>query len=262
MPLCLERRLNAVRKDLYDSLYLYTRMLNSHNLSGRFGNRFFQNLVIDMLSRKFNLPATYEYFNECAKLGFDLFTEGVKTYNQTFIVNDTNVLRLLRLDTIEVNLTVLMDTYFQCPEITKRIRTSLDIQKIKGRNPNSDRYGNNSDVFVHVRLGDLVNTTLIPPVEYYDTVLRSITFSSGYISSDTMRHPIVQQLMKKYSLKPFIDNEINTIQFGSTCKYIVTAGGTFSWVIGLLGLHSDVYYPKDYLKWHGDIYGFPDWKGV
>jgi hypothetical protein len=238
-------------------------MLESYHLSGRFGNRFFQNLVIDMLSRKFNLPARYEYFNECTALGFDLFTNGTNIYEDTRMVNDINILRLLDMDSINVNLILQKhDTYFQCPEIAKRIRMNLDTRKIKERNSQSVRYGNNMDMFVHVRLGDLKNTSFVPPIEYYDSVLQSISFSNGYIASDTIDHPIVQRLISKYSLKPFIDNEINTIQFGSTCKYIVTAGGTFSWLIALLGLDSDVYYPKDYLKWHGDIYGFPDWKGT
>jgi hypothetical protein len=219
-------------------------------------------MVVDMLSRKFNLPARYEYFNECTALGFDLFTNGVNTYTQTYVVDDTNILKILKFDSINVNLTVLQHTYFQLPEVSKKIRMNLNTRKIKERNPYSVRYENNTDVFVHVRLGDIANTTFGPPIEYYDSILRSITFSNGYIASDTMDHPIVQRLISKYSLKPFIDNEINTIQFGSTCKYIVTAGGTFSWLIALLGLDSDVYYPKDHLKWHGDIYGFPDWKGT
>jgi len=215
-----------------------------------------------MLSRKFNLPAWYEYFNECSALGFDLFTNGTNVYEHTSIVNDVNILSMLDMDSINVNLTVQkQDAYFQSPEIAKKIRMNLDTQKIKERNPNSVRYGNNTDVFVHVRLGDVQNTSFVPPIEYYDGVLQSITFSNGYIASDTIDHPIVQRLISKYSLKPFIDNEINTIQFGSTCKYIVTAGGTFSWLIALLGLDSHVYYPKEYLKWHGNIYVFPEWIG-
>lgn len=241
-------------------------MLDSNQLSGRFGNRFFQNLVIDMLSRKFDLPARYEYFNECAQLGFDLFTQGVNIFNDTCVVNDMNVIRLLDMKNIKnmnVNLVIQKhDAYFQCPDIAERIRASLDIEKIKEKNPNSLRYGDNSDVFVHVRLGDLANRNLTPDINYYETILNSISFTRGYISTDTPNHPMIDHLVRKYHLNHFLDNEIATIQFGSTCKYIVTAGGTFSWLIALLGFNSDVYYPKNYLKWHGDIYVFPDWKGV
>lgn len=237
-------------------------MLDTTGLGGRFGNRFFQNMVADILSRKFNLPARYQYFEMCRSLGIDLFCSGTQQYTNTMTVTEENVKRIMNIDSIDVNLSLHPNGYFQTPFIAGKIRSSLDIEKIKACNPHSFRYDNNTDVFVHVRIGDLENKNLTPGIDYYEKILNSISFTHGYISTDTPNHPMVDHFVQKYNLQYFLDNEVATIQFGSTCKYIVTASGTFSWIIALLGFNSDVYYPKDYLTWHGDIYGFPDWKGV
>lgn len=237
-------------------------MLDTTCLSGRLGNRFFQNMVVDMFSRRFNLPARYGYFNECYRLGFDLFREGTQTYNETITATDVNINSLLTTELPNANVELGGDVFFQTPIVSQKIRESLDIGKIKQRNFYSSRCNNNSDVFIHVRIGDLLGTNLTPDIEYYEKILNSITFTNGYITSDSPRHPIVEHLVQRYSLQRFIDDEVTTIQFGSTCKYIITAGGTFSWLIALLGFNSEVYYPKDHLTWHGDIYGFSDWKGV
>ena len=39
-------------------------------------------------------------------------------------------------------------------------------------------------------------------------------------------------------------NEIDTIQFGSTCKNIILSHGSFSAMIGNLSFYSNIYYPK------------------
>jgi len=226
------------------------------------GNRFFQNMIVDMLSRKFNLPASYGCLELFRRLGFDLFTSGTQQYMNTLVVTEENVNVIMKAGSLDVNLSLHPNVYFQTPIIAGKIRSSLNIGKIKECNPYSTRYSENSDVFVHVRIGDLAGKNLTPGIDYYENILSSIEFTYGYISSDTPDHPMVKHLMQKYDLHYFLDNEIATVQFGSTCKYIVTAGGTFSWLIALLGFHSDVYYPKNCLTWHGDIYGFPDWKGV
>ena len=237
-------------------------MLDTTGLGGRFGNRFFQNMVVNLLSRKFNLPARYECLELFQRLGFDLFCSGTQRYANTLVVTEDNVNIIMKATSIDVNLILDRSVYFQTPVLAGKIRSSLNIDKIKRCNPYISRYQNNADVFVHVRIGDLENKNLTPGLDYYEKILSSIAFANGYISTDTPHHPFVEHLIQKYRLHYFLNNEIMTIQFGSTCKYIVTAGGTFSWLIALLGFHSDIYYPKNCLTWHGDIYGFPDWKGT
>jgi hypothetical protein len=57
-------------------------------------------------------------------------------------------------------------------------------------------------------------------------------------------------------------NEVDTIKFASTCKYIILSNGTFSWMIGVFAFFSDIYYPIMKKKWNGDIFVFEDWKGI
>jgi hypothetical protein len=69
-------------------------------------------------------------------------------------------------------------------------------------------------------------------------------------------------LINKYKLQPVKDTEVKTIMFGSTCKNIILSNGTFSWMVGLLGFYSKIYYPKIKNSWHGNIFVFPEWKQV
>jgi hypothetical protein len=66
----------------------------------------------------------------------------------------------------------------------------------------------------------------------------------------------------KYNLKIIDYDEVNTVMFGSTCKYIVLSNGTFSWLIGFLAYYSNIYYPKIIHKWHGDIFIFDSWNEI
>ena len=122
------------------------------------------------------------------------------------------------------------------------------------------RYNNNNDVFINIRLGDVSH--LNPGFTYYDKVLSNLKFDNGYISSDSIRHHICIELIKKYNLTIFNDNEVNTIMFASTCKNIVLSHGTFSWLIGLLGFYSTIYYQKITRFWQGDIFVFPEWNEI
>jgi hypothetical protein len=110
-----------------------------------------------------------------------------------------------------------------------------------------------------VRLGDAV--PYCPSYDYYDKVLGKLDFKNGYISSESLDHEICQKLMIKYDLMPLNYDEVDTIMFASTCKYIVLTNGIFGWLIGVFGWFSTIYYPNLDLrpKHHGDVYGFTDW---
>jgi hypothetical protein len=87
-------------------------------------------------------------------------------------------------------------------------------------------------------------------------------FSTGYISSDSINHPICKRLIEKYGLRIYNSDEIDTILFASTCSKIVLSTGTFSWLIGFLAPFSTVYYPKITHWWHGDIFVFEHWNEI
>ena len=121
---------------------------------------------------------------------------------------------------------------------------------------------------VYQQLKELIDNYMpiwVLDVGNYNKVIEDIQFTNGYISSDSLDHPICNELIQKYNLKPLLTEDcIDIIMFGSTCKNIILSNGTFSWMIGALGYHSTIYYPDPKLKqsWHGDIFVFEDWNKV
>lgn len=154
----------------------------------------------------------------------------------------------------------------QTPEFARYLRSYFDEEKNKNSITNNnlykERYNNNNDVFIHIRLGDIIDRDFCQKIEYYDKALSNIDFDNGYISSDSIDSYICKILILKYNLKIIDYNEVNTIMFGSTCKHIVLSNGTFSWLIGFLAYYSTIYYPKIIHKWHGEIFVFDSWNEI
>ena len=98
---------------------------------------------------------------------------------------------------------------------------------------------------------------------YYLKALGLFKFNKLYISSDESNHKIIKDITKIHDAEILNYNEIQTIQFGSTCKNVVLSHGSFSAVIGYLSFFSNIYY-KEYgeKNWHGDIFSIPSWNMV
>ena len=125
------------------------------------------------------------------------------------------------------------------------VETSV-IDMLKNNSIYNERYNNNNDVFIHLRLGDIAEWGWNESFSYYEKVLSQIEYDNVFVSSDTIDHEIVQKLVNKYNAKRFIMDEINTILFGSTNKHIILSSGTFSFLIGLFALpESDVFIPSN-----------------
>jgi len=233
---------------------------------GRFANHFFRNLTAHFIAKNNNLKFTYSYSQEFFNLGIELYKNGDQTYNDDFIITDDNFFELIKKNIkLNKNITLKMcDVYAQTKEFSFYIRDYIyaDEQKNKiiEKNLFKYKYNNNNDVFVHVRLGDSVEHN--PGYIYYDWVLSNMNFENGFISSDLLTHPLCIALIKKYNLTPIIKTEVKTIMFASTCKNIVLSNGSFSWLMGLLGFFSTVYFPKVKNWWHGDIFVFPEWNEI
>jgi hypothetical protein len=134
--------------------------------------------------------------------------------------------------------------------------------KIIKKNKFLERYKNNNDLFVHVRLDDVEEMSSHNSFDYYDSIISKYTFNNGYISSDNLSSEICNNLIKKYSLEVINLNEEETIMFGSTCNTIVLSGGTFSWLIGFFAFYSkNIIYPINNKKWYGDIFIYKNWIG-
>lgn len=133
-------------------------------------------------------------------------------------------------------------------------------QNIINVNPFKERYNNNNDLCVHVRLTDA--TIYNPGINYYLKTIKNINFDNLFICSDDINHDIIKQIIQHYPNGKIIDyDEVQTIQFASTCKNIVLSNGTFSSMIGYLSFFSTINYPtiEQGKEWHGDLFSIDGW---
>ena len=160
------------------------------------------------------------------------------------MVNDTNYLELYNADLVEFN--VEFRDFFQSTEIANMSHLYLQskIPTIMSNNKYKDRYNNNNDCFVHVRLGDVEKYN--PGFSYYDCVLSGLSVNNIYLSTDSKDHLIIKQITDKYPNIQILEySPADIILFGSTCKYVVLSYGTFSAMIGYLAFYSTVYHVKE-----------------
>jgi len=218
--------------------------------NGRFCNQLIRNIAFSFVAKKHNLHVTYYNKDKISSLGIDLFC-GENAYDNTVQIKNDNYFDILEMDKIDYNLDPNED-YFQCQNIVDTvfdfIRSDVVKEKIISMNPFRERYRNNNDVFIHIRLGDVPYHN--PGLAYYLHCLSLIEFDNLYVATDSMHHPIIYKLHKKYRQMKLIDyDEVGTIQFGSTCKHIILSHGSFSAVIGYLGFFSDVWFLNKKLTW-------------
>jgi len=246
----------------------YSRVNNSYIHRARFGNLFFVNMALHFIAMKNNLKIQYKYEKEFKELGIRFFV-GENTYEDDFFITDNTFFYLIQSDEkIEKNICFSIDDFYcQTREFVLFIKEKFNNvfrKNIKKKNKFKKRYNNNEDVFIHIRLGDIKEDIMKTKVTfYYDKILSVSNFEKGYISSDSIKSELCQSLIKKYGLTVIDMNEIHTIMFASTCKYLILSGGTFSWLIGFLGFYSDkIYYPIMKNAWYSDIFVFPEWISV
>ena len=132
------------------------------------------------------------------------------------MIHDNNFMLYLEKETLDTNLYTC--GYFQTHEISNEIFRYLNEERIMNQiiNNNSykERYKNNNDCFIHIRLGDVSKYN--PGFEYYDKLLKNITCENIFIGTDTINHDIIKKLQKEYSnVKIMGDSIIKTIHFGS-----------------------------------------------
>ena len=239
---------------------------NTHS-NGRFANQFIRAMAAHFISKNLSISAAYPFdinhllgvnLHNIDTIAIDKSKSNVITLTDSDFINYINNTMSIQDNTI-LNLN---NIYCQTSEHALKIYEFVNEEKNKlciiNKNKYNKSYNKNNNAFIHVRLGDVIHTN--PGVDYYGEVLSKIKFDAGYISSDSINHPICTQLINKFNLIPINLNEIETIQFGSMCKHVILSNGTFSWLIGLLGFSSDVYWPEIKKVWHGDIFEcMPNW---
>lgn len=188
---------------------------------------------------------------------------GENAYESTAELTDENYFSLYFTGISKWKYNVNADKhYFQTKEITSfllnYLRSYPAVYRYVYNNPFNDRYGNNNDIYIHVRLGDMINANV--GAQYYLSVIKSIPHANIYLSTDTIDHQVIYDICTAYpDVNVMLFDEVNTILFASTCKHIILSHGTFSAVIGYLSHYSTVHYPVYKKLWHGDIFSVDGW---
>lgn len=223
---------------------------------GRLGNHIIKYISCSIICKKHNLFVDYNYkndekfLNQIEKLGILLFS-GENKYENIINVTDNNWYNIFDNPNINSNINLVFHNFFQKKIITDEIHKYLHDEEIMNHYINSNsykkRFNNNNDCFIHIRLGDLCrhvkHLNLNTIFKYYIYILNSINVDNIYISSDSPHHNKIKELLDLYSNSLIIHyNEVDTIHFGSTCKYVILSQGSFSAVIGYLSYYSNVYY--------------------
>jgi len=245
---------------------------------GRLGNKFFRNMVGFFLSEKHGIKCCFDHADVFDNLGiyFDGTTFGSPD-KASILITDTNLLAFLTGDVLDKTKLYKLFGWCQTIEFSRHLYSYFtDIENkmckdIMHKNKFKARYNKNNDVVIHLRYGDIgehgkvVGKKYVPDINYYAYALRRIKYDTGYICSDTLHIKMCRDLMKAFKLKPLVMDPIDTIMFASTCNNIVLSCGTFSYLIGLFGFHSDkIFYcnPSRLDEWHGDIFRGTKWEMV
>lgn len=227
------------------------------NYDGRLGNQLFQNFAGILLSNKFREKILNPINNGI--LRNPDFSE--THHSSEKIVNSENFLDVY--EQVENNSNLILNDFFQNKNIVDLFN--------KNRNQImfNPEYSPNNNLFVHVRLGDLLNTSHLDKpwfanFNYYDYVISNLNYDIGYISSDSPNHPIVIELIKKYGLNMFNSSPTETLFFSSQFQHKVLSLGTFSWWVGFLGNQNNIIHPnpKNFPSWHGEIFTFNHWNKI
>lgn len=227
------------------------------NFQGRLGNNLFQFFAAYFFSKKHEIPL---YINDIGVFyvngNSNLFkiiskyqTEYIPNNKETIIINDKNFFEFFENENLpDVNFSFIGYFLFKNFILPKReeIKSILEI-----------KYENqNDDVFIHYRLGDIKNSILMLPLEYYTNALELLGNPKGYLSSDTIEHENCQYLINNYDLNVLDTNPWDTILFAKNFNKLILSEGTFSSLINLLSNSNEVITnSRDLSAWGGgDIF--------
>jgi hypothetical protein len=217
--------------------------------NGRLCNQIFRNLATSFIAEKHNLYVEYSNYNTIRRLGIPLYV-GDKIFSETKVVTEENYNDVLEKCEFNINTD---SAYFQTGDINNKIFLYLRQDNIKNsiieHNKYKERYNNNKDIYIHIRLGDAEKWN--PGAKYYINAISSIKEREIiYISTDDVNHSIIKEILKKYKNVYLLPgDEINNIQAAITCKYVILSHGSFSALIGYLSYFSVVYYPDFKPAW-------------
>ena len=150
---------------------------------------------------------------------------------------------------VDYNLNFMCD-FFQTEEITTILHAHLkeNMKTIIDKNPYKERYQNNNDVFIHIRLGDAELWNV--GIDFYISCINNLNYNNIYIGTEKYDNELIQKLKSLYpSIIFFEEDAVKTIQYGSTCKNIILSHGSYSAMIGYLSFFSNVYFLNEKPEW-------------
>ncbi len=218
---------------------------------GRLGNLVIPDLCMYFIGKRYNQKCKFYTVETLNRLGFVAQNEIDNQDIPVVDATDELVYQLLE-GKCELNSHIGFKTYCQTTEIARYLVQHMP----------EFEFHVNDDVFMHIRLGDVMHFGYTPKLYYYEKVLSGLEYTGKlYISSDSPEHEVCKTLVSKYGAIQYKEDEVNTWLFGRTCRHVVMSLGSFSWVLGLFATKSLRYYPnpKDYNIWHGPIFEGTDW---
>jgi hypothetical protein len=228
---------------------------------GRLGNCLIQYSAARIFASKYGLSMDLESNKHILKLagsGVNLYLGSSLSpvHSGKKIIREAEYLQLVSRDSIDPAHYIIEDS-FQDPNFI-----SLFSEQIKEtvRMPESNRIPNS--VLCHVRLGDCENSDRRLPYGYYRDALRSLTFETGVITSDSPDHPDVKSLSREFNLQISDLKPMQTLLNSNSYEKCVLSEGSFSWWIGLLSEADEILINRRLRErpWHGDMFIFPEWR--
>lgn len=236
---------------------------------GRNGNYVWRAMAVSMIAAKHNLCVIYERQQLLEELGISCFS-GAQDYPEKPAIELTceNFFEILQADApIKQNL--VTHDFYQTHEIAQSLHRECHTVKFRdyflSRNPFREQDWS-STIFVHVRLGDILDFHGELPYEYYARAIgqASLHLSEAgaqlLISSDSPNHGLVKKLVQDASLpaKIFMEKDpVRVWQVASLARALVLSHGTFSTIMALLSTSDLIYFPSATGKWVGPIDDLP-----
>ena len=213
---------------------------------GRFGNNLIQYAAAVILAKKHGLKLETKPYSRYSNRGiykttssnknyieinfgptFNLQEIDGKIYENVIELNDKNFLKYLKEHNEQQGF--LLNGFFQTSELLCDYREDiLELYKP----PETDFKPNKNDAFIACRLGDcLVTKRKYCSIEYIENQIKKniSSYDNVYITSDTIDHPQLQNIIKRYGLiiceKPIVDKML----FASKFNNLILSAGSFSY---------------------------------
>ena len=258
--------------------------------SGRLGNKLFSTLGLTLIAARFGLRVEYSYegLQGFKDLGLSqlVYVQGHCLLNQSLSLGElpdyaadilTGVCKSCSMTLTDGSILKSTDTdvhgtfshqYFQSRSFATYVVSVFlpaHTKQLFYNNPYKHRCGNGG-VFIHLRLGDIKDTSWFYTRNISDYLETIHTFGSRKeisIASDSLYHPLVKNLILQLNAQIIDMTPMQTIQFGATAEYLLLSDGTFSWWIGAFAdamrCAKEIHYFPQRTTWHGDIFVSPHW---